>query len=206
MLVSDLQEELALHVHDVNNGEVTSAQWLMFINSAARDARTSGWLVRQTDDTSIEVSASTYEYDIPAGFAYIQELYIEETINQSSVYVREIPRSHWDVRLNASTGNPELAFNTLSELTPSKHIRIIGQKRPTIYISPTQTIDAGMEGFIRERALYYGYRFLGAGLSELSKWRQDMAKMSFTTAESMLHRQPQEMRELPNSTEVPGRG
>lgn len=206
MLVSDLQDELALHVHDPNYGEISAAQWLMFINSAARDLRDSGWLVRQTDDTSIVTASNDFDYDVPAGFAYVSDMFIEETINGVSVYVRRIPRHHWTIRENPTSGNPEFYFSTISELVSGKHLRIIGQKRPTIYTSPTETLNPGMEAFLRERALCYGARFLGAGSSELARWRQTIAGQALASSEQFLRRQPQEMRELPDSIEVPGRG
>ena len=139
MLVSEMSDELALHAHDPTNAEVSAAQWMTFVNAAARDARTSGWLVRATDDISIAIASGTYEYSIPTTFAYIQTLYQEESLGSSSLYVQEVPRNHWDIRLNPSTGVPEIYFTTLTYVVNGKHIRIIGQKRPTIYTSPSQT-------------------------------------------------------------------
>ena len=205
MLVSDLRDELALHAHDPSYGEISQAQMLTFIASAARDARhAGGWLVRLEDDESLTAASTTYEYAVPTGFAYISHLEIEETINGTAVYVNELPRSHWDVTLNG--GVPVFKFNTITQLTPGKRIKVHGQQRPTIYTVATQTIDAGMESFIRERALYFVFRYLGAGLSELARWRQQMAIQSWQTSEMFLRRHPQEFRMLPNAIEVPGRG
>ena len=204
MLVSDLQTELALHAHDPSNGEISAAQWLAFIASAARDARSSGWLIRLEDDESITIAASTYEYNVPASFAYIYQMFVEETINGSAVYVHEVPRHHWDIRVNGSV--PVFTFSTITELTPDKHLKIVGQQRPTIHSATGTTIDAGMESFLRERALYFGFRYIGAGLSELARWRQELSRQSWVMSEALLRRHPQEFRQLPNALEVPGRG
>lgn len=199
-----MQLELALHGHDISNGEVSTAQWLSFIVSAVRDCRSSGWLIRLEDDESITVTATAYEYNVPSGFAYVEKLLIEETIQSTAVYVREIPKGHWEIRLNGSV--PVFTFGTITELTPGRTIKVIGQKRPTIYTAANETIDAGMEGFLRERALYFGFRYMGAGISELARWRQQMSIQAFNSSEAMLGRHPQEFRSLPASEEVPGRG
>ena len=178
---------------------------LTFIASAARDARhAAGWLIRLEDDESLTVVSNTYEYTIPASFAYISHLEMEEIISGTSVYVQEIPRSHWDITINA--GVPAFKFNTITQLTVGRRLKVHGQQRPTIYTVGTQTLDAGMESFLRERALYFVFRYLGAGLSELARWRQQMAIQSWQTSEMFLRRHPQEFRALPNAIEVPGRG
>ena len=203
--MSELQTEVALHAHDPSNGELSAAQLLTFIASAARDARhAAGWLIRLEDDESLTVVSNTYEYTIPASFAYISHLEMEEIISGTSVYVQEIPRSHWDITINA--GVPAFKFNTITQLTVGRRLKVHGQQRPTIYTVGTQTLDAGMESFLRERALYFVFRYLGAGLSELARWRQQMAIQSWQTSEMFLRRHPQEFRALPNAIEVPGRG
>lgn len=204
MLVSDLYAECALHTHDVAYAELSTSNWISFIASAARDMRSSGWLIRLEDDESLSATSNQYEYDVPASFAYIETLYLEESINGTSVYTHQMPRAHWEIRLNG--GAPTIYFLSLNELVPDKHIKIIGQKRPTIYTSGSETIDPGAESFLRERALYFGFRFLGAGLSELARWRQAMSSQCFVTSETMLRRHPQEFRALPSAVEIPGRG
>lgn len=204
MLLKDLREETSLAVHDPDFNEITKSQWTLFFRSAGMDARSSGWLLDVEDDESLTVADNTFNYAVPNGFAYIDSLMIEETSDGNSVYVREIPSVHYDIRLDG--GKPVFAFVTLSELNTGKHIKVIGQARPTIYTDENQQIDRGMETFIRERALYFAFRFLGAGLSELARWRQQMATYCFQTSEAMLSRHPQEFRSKPSSRAVPGRG
>ena len=204
MLVSDLQDEVALHTHDIGKAEISAANLLVFINSAARDARNSGWLERLEDDESLEAAASTWEYDVPADFAYVEKLYIEETEENTDVYTNRIPEAHWEIRLNGS--DPVFVFSSLQYLPAGKNIKVVGQKRPTIYTTAGQTIDLGMESFLRERVLFFAFRYLGAGLSELARWRQSMATTSWQLSEAFLRRHPQEFRALPSSQEVPGRG
>ena len=203
MLVSEMVTEVALHIHDPSNQEVTAAQLLTFIQSAARDCRSSGWLVFLEDDESLETTANTYEYTIPASFAYIESLWLEETINGVSTYTYMIPRGHYTITYNGS--NPVFSFFTLTNLTVGRNIKVRGQQRPTIYTATGNTIDAGMEGFLRERVIYFALRYIGSGQSELARFRQQMAVFAFQSSEAMLKRHPQEFRVKPSSVVVPGR-
>lgn len=203
MNLETLRDDCALMVHDPSYNELSQAQWLTLVRSAAQDARSSGWMIPIEDSESITCVGNTFEYDIPTGFAYIDGLLIEETITGSSVYVRPVPNSHWEPRLNG--GVAVFSFNTITELTVGKHIKVIGQARPSIYVNADQNIDAGMESFIRERALYFAFRYLGAGRSELAGYRQQMAQQAWTTSELFLKRHPQEFRVHPSAKEVPGR-
>ena len=205
MLVSELVTEVALHCHDEGNAELSAANLFIMVNSAARDARhTAGWLIRLEDDETLEAAENDWEYDVPASFAYIEKLLIEETVNSSSVYTTEIPRHTYEVRLNG--GVPVFAFSSLQFLQPGKNIKVIGQKRATIYTATSNTIDPGMESFLRERTLYFAFRYMAAGLSELAAWRRQMSIQCWQTSEAFLRRHPQEFRMMPSAIEVPGRG
>lgn len=204
MLVRDMATECALMVHDVAMNEILRSQWLMFIRSAGMDARSSGWLVDLEDSESLTVANDTWEYTVPAGFAYIEKIMLESTVNGTSVYIDAIPNSHWEPRLNGSA--PVISFATQTSLDVGMHLKVIGQARPTIYIDENEVIDRGMEAFIRERTLYFAFRFMGAGLSELARWRQQMSTQAWQTSEMMLQRHPQEMRVRPSSRAVQGRG
>lgn len=202
--VKTLRDECALHLHDVDFAEISEAHWLSFIRSASMDGRNAGWYIDVEDDESLTVAASDYDYTVPQHFAYLDRILIEETINGTSVYVREVPRSHWTVRLNG--GVPVIEFSTVTELTVDKKLKLIGQKRPTLYTSADQPVDSGMESFLRERALYFAFRYTGAGLSELARWRQQMSVQSHQSSEAFLMRHPQEFRMHPSAILVPGRG
>lgn len=204
MLVKDLRELCATMSHDPNYGEISKSMWMQFFTSAGMDARSSGWYLHAEDDESLTVVANTWEYDVPAGFAYIEAILQESTVNGTSVYTDIVEKSYWDIRLNGS--NPVITFNNLWVMDEGKKLKIIGQARPTVYTNENETIDRGMETFIRERALYFAFRFLGAGGSELARWRQQMSTQAWQTSEMMLQRHPQEFRMAPSARVVPGRG
>ena len=208
MIVQDLIDDAAIHAHDPDYGEIERTTWLAFVRSASRHARSSGWLIDLEDDETLEVAEDTWEYTVPQGFAYVSALYLEETINGTSVYVNEIPQAHWapdrKIRVNGSV--PVFSFGTRSSLSVGDNIKVVGQKRPTVYTDLNQDIDPGMEGFLLERTLYYAFRYLGAGMSDLSRWRQQMSIQAFQSSEMLLARHPQEFRVQPSSISVPGRG
>lgn len=203
MDVLTLQTDCALMLHDAGLAEITSAQWVSFIRSASLDARNEGWYIYMEDDESLAVAMNTYEYNVPSTFCSVDKLLIEETISGIPVYVTEIPRPHYELRLNG--GVPVFTFNTITQLVYGKHIKVVGQKRPTIYSSTADAVDAGMESFLRERALYFGFRYTGAGMSELAAWRRQMAVQAWQTSEAFLHRHPASFRQSPSGQIVPGR-
>lgn len=201
--VDELVWEVALHAGDPSYSELSEQHLLALVRSAAYDARNSGWLLPHEEDESLTVTENTYEYAVPLDFAYIEKMYLEETINSTDIYIEPVPSNHWELRLNGAI--PVIYFNTLSAVTIGKNLKIVGQKRPTLYHIRDQIIDRGMESFLRERALYYAFRILGAGMSELARWRQTMSQQSWATSEAFLRRHPQEFRVNPNSRHVPGR-
>lgn len=204
MLVKDIRDLCATMCHDPSYGEISKAMWMQFITSAGMDARSAGWYLHAEDDESITVVANTWEYDVPAGFAYIEAILQESTVNGTSVYTDIVEKAYWDIRLNA--GAPVITFDNLWVMDEGKKLKIIGQARPTVYTNENETIDRGMETFIRERALYFAFRFLGAGGSELARWRQQMSTQAWQTSEMFLQRHPQEFRMAPSARVVPGRG
>lgn len=199
-----LRDDCALMVHDPEYNEITALQWMVFLRSASMDARNKGWLIDAEDDESLTANpTSTYEYTVPNGFAYVDRLALGETASGTTIYTEDIPRNHWEIRLNGSV--PVFVFATTTSLSPSSPIKVIGQKRPTMYTSPDEPVDGGMESFLRERALYYAFRYIGAGSSELAGWRRQMSGMSKDESDRMLTRHPQEFRMHPDARVVPGR-
>lgn len=200
MKVQTLLSMVTLMIRDVNQGEYTTAQLLLLLQSAAWDFRDGGWLLRMEDDESIVVVANTPEYDVPADFAYVQDLYLERTLGNSSDFSTQIPRGHWDIRLNDN--GPQFVFYTQSFLDVGKNVKIVGQKRPTIYTDLNQDVDVGMIVRLRERVKFYARMGMAPGNSEL-------ARMRYTTAvtERQLERPypPKTFRQLPGAKPVPGR-
>ena len=201
MDVRTLANDCALMTHDPSFNEITAPQWLVFIRSASSLCRNKGWLVDYEDDESIDVVASQFDYAVPLPFAYVDRLLVSET--DGVTYIDPVPGEQWEIRLN--DGVPKFSFVTLSYLSPGSTLKVVGQRRPTIYTSLDEQIDAGMDSFLLERALYYGFRYLGAGSSELAGWRRQMSQQSFQTSEELLRRHPQEFRMHPSATYVSGR-
>lgn len=204
MQVRDLRDLCAAIIGDPSYGELTKATWMLFFAAAGMDARSAGWLLHAEDNESVTVVANTWEYTVPAGFAYIEGLILSETLNGTTVYIQTIPQSHWSIRLNG--GVPVFTFSLQHYLVTGRNIKVVGQTRPTIYTDENETIDRGMESFIRERALMFAFRRLGIGLSELARWRQQMATQSWQTSQLFLQNHPQEFRMAPSALIVPGRG
>lgn len=208
MIVDEMISECALHVHDPNLNEIGRTTWLAFITSASRYVRSSGWLVPVEDDESLTITVNVYDYDIPRPFAYISDIWREDRVAGVSVFNIYMPQDWWapggQIRMNG--GRPVLNFHNQSYLESGFKLKIVGQRRPTVYSDVTQSIDPGMEGMIQERTLYYAFRYLGAGMSELARWRQQMSVQSFQSSEQLLARHPQEFRVNPSSLVVPGRG
>lgn len=198
-----LRDDCALMLHDPDYNEISALQWMVFLRSASMDARNKGWLVDAEDDESLTADPTEYSYTVPSNFAYIDQLLMGETAEGSTIYVMDIPRNHWTLRLNG--GVPVIAFVTTQLLVPNESIKVIGQKRPTMYTSPDEPVDGGMESFLRERALYYAFRFTGAGSSELAAFRRQQAQLCLQNSEEMLRRHPQEFRMHPSARVVPGR-
>lgn len=123
-----------------------------------------------------------------------------------------IPRAYW--RLQTGTGGqttdqagrgsrPLIIFNDwYFSYTVGTPIKVIGQKRPTIYTAGTSTVDDGMESFLEEQAGALACRFLTArGSRDHAQIAVDM----FARANDFLRYHPSEFRVKTSSTHVPGR-
>ncbi len=204
LTVDELRGEIAHHVQDPAYLLVNRAQVLTFINSAAWDAQNEGWLL-DTQDESITFSSSDFEYDVPSGFAYIHELWMEGTTG-TSVYDTFIPWHQWEIVLDAA-GSPAIHFSRES-FTPTATIdlRIKGQTRPTTeYASASANIDTGMESFIRERAIAYAARNLSRQGGAHAQQYAVLAQEAMVTSESLLQQQAELFRPKLYARVVPGR-
>lgn len=199
--VSDLVTDIRLRVGDLNSSELTDAQIISFINMAARDARSSGWLLRHQEEGSVtDDSAHGSVIDLSATpFAYVSRTMVKE--RTGGPFKIELPGTYWWINASA-----KLIFEpSLYRPEAGTPVLLIGQKRPSLYSSGTDTVDSGMEAFLRERASAYALRLLAAGRSEFAQYRQQEAELAFRDSELLLARHPQEFRVLPNSKLVPGR-
>lgn len=204
MTVNELLQEIAQHLGDPRMERLDVDRLIFFLNSAARDAANQGWYILEEEDESITLSANTYDYNVPANFAYIHELWIEDT-SQSGVFTEFVPYHHWALVLDG--GVPKIRFDkNLAHLPTGKRVKVVGQRRPTTNYSVGATsIDTGMESFLRERSVAYAARFLAGGGPELQQWYSQLAAQSFAISQEMLSSHPQQFRLRSNARYVPTR-
>lgn len=202
--VTQLQADIALRLHDASNEELSTANLLLFINQAVRWLKNSGVLITLEENESLTEAANTYTFTVPATFAYIQRLIRENTATGTYDGYNAFPMEFW--RLGLDGGNPTIFFDE-ARYVPSAgaNIKIIGQRRPTIYTAGSDTVDEGLENILLERSLYYAFMFLAAGRSEYAGWRQQEAILARAESEQALARAPQQFRMKPQSRYVPGR-
>lgn len=202
MLVSELWADIALRIHDVGNAEVSTSQLTSFINMAARDARNLGWLLDLEEDESLLETATTFSFAVPANFAYIQTL-LRENIS-TGTFDYEIARGEWRLGLDGSVPTLFL-FEPWYIPAVGSNIKIIGQKRPSLYSAGGDTVDAFLEPYLREKATYYSGMFVAFGESEYAATRRDAALLAAREANKMSSESPQVFRMRPNSRHVPTR-
>jgi len=148
MLVSTLKKEIAFLATDPTMRQVSSEQLLVLINQAVDDLIGYGWLTPMIEDTTLLMVDGTYNYLIPADWAYIEDILTE---GDTGIYDDVIPQHQWRIELLA--GGPYVVFNSY-EWGPiaDSHLKLIGQKRPARYASDAATVDPLFIPFIRDRA------------------------------------------------------
>lgn len=193
--------QVARRVRDATQSELTAAGYLDFINMAIDDLKLEGWLEPQAEDTSLSVLAGTYTYTIPDGFAYIRRL---EQADSDGSYPMDsiIPAHYWFIENDAQIN---IRPDYHAGLVTGRTIKIVGQKRPSGGVLGSATIVAGMESFVRERAVTYVAEYLASGDSALAGFRQRLAEGNWPKSQQLLARHPQEFRVKPSSVHVPGR-
>lgn len=212
MLLRELIDEIMEHLQLPDEIGLGIPSMMTYVNSAARDARNSGWLVHLEDDESITFAQDTWEYAVPASFAYVRDLRVENDTTSPSTWDEIIPEGYWaPPRIDA--GVPKFFLIRPFMIPVGLKMKVVGQKRPSLYSALTDTIDSGMESFLRERAIVYSMSFLRA--SAKSIWTEtdsgvDSERFAMwdrrrRDSELMLGRHPQEFRTRPSSWYVPGR-
>ena len=201
--VLDIIDSVKGQLREPDDMEVTVAQVQTFINDAVQDARNSGWLLPIEDDESLTFLANTYEYEVPAGFVYIRELRIEDTSTTPVTWSEEVPGHLWEMRVDG--GDPMFFFHRGYALPVGRKMKVIGQKNLTAYSALDDTIDPGMESFLRTRALYFALGFVSPVSPETDQQRLIKVQQAYRDSEFMLARQPMRFRVKPSSRIVPGR-
>lgn len=188
------------------NVQISIPQLLTFINDAALDLRNSGWLIILADDESLEFAVNDYDYNVPASFTFIHEIRVEDTTVSPSTYDEIVERHFWRIAEDVA-GTPELIFHTGFPIPTGKKMKVMGQKRPSLYTAITDTIDAGMESFIRESALASALSYMASARPdvEFERGRFALAQEARLRANRFLALQPMRFRQFPNSEYVPTR-
>jgi hypothetical protein len=204
LTVDELRDEIAHHIQDPASQLLNRQQLLEMINSAAWDAAAEGWVL-ETQDESLTLASNDYEYDVPAGLAYIHEIWAE-SVAAAGTYPTFIPWYQWEIVVDAS-GTPAIHFSRES-YTPvvSIDLRLKGQTRPTSeYSEGSDEIDPGMESFIRERAITYAARNLSSHGGAHAQQYAQMEQIAMAASESLLQQQAEFFRPKRYARAVPGR-
>lgn len=196
---TQIAARIAYRVHDSGQEEVDAAGYLSFLNDAVEDLNAAGWLL-PIAEAEVAQTASTYEFNIPASFAYIKEVRLE---GASGVYDQVIPYWAWDTTLADSTPVVRIDSRRVTPDATKKYL-VIGQKRPAAYVGAT-TIESGLVGFLRERGVSYAAAYVAGGNSEYAAQRRELAEIAFRNSELMLQNTPEEFRVIPGSRPVPTR-
>ena len=193
--IANLVTSVSEVIRDPGLAEITQTQIITFLNDAAQDASGQGWLIWLSDNTSLTFIPATFSYAVPASFAYIKDV-------ESTVAV--IGRHYWDLRLVSAA--PVILFNSFFTI-PTGAIKVTGYRRPTTaYVLTSETVDPGMESFLRERAASLALEMMSAGLSELDRLRSTQAERRFRNSELALERHVKYIERLvPALRLVPGR-
>ena len=200
--VLSLIDSIQVAIRGPDEIEISIGQVQTFINDAAQEARSSGWLLPLEDDESITFAANTYEYNVPASFAYVYMLRVEDDTTTPSTWNEIIEHHLWDIRIDG--GVPKYFIHRGVGLPVPQKLKTVGQKRPTIYSALADTIDPGMEAFLLRRATAAALGFVSA-TGDLDPQRFSMWQQHRRDAELLLGRHPMEYRVRPSSKYVLGR-
>lgn len=187
-----------MHVRDTGADEISEANLLILINDAAQEASNSGWWIPIEDDESVTLANDDHEYNVPAGFAAIRELRLGADADTI------IARHYWRLRLNGTV--PVFAFDpSWQNVYTAGEMKVTGWKRPNTSYALGNTIDPGLESFLRERAAAHALGYMAAGTSELDRYRQTFSEIKKRDSEELLGRRPEQFKILPLARYVPGR-
>jgi len=197
-------EMVALRVHDPSQVEITDTQYGLLVNSAIDDLSGAGVVLPLEEDESLTFSTTTFQYNVPAGFAFIQELRLESSAS-SGKYPTAIHPSLWTVVLDGAAAKFQFDENEAPMSTwNGLKMKIRGQQRVP-QLTGADTVEPGLEAFIRERTVAYAAEFVAGGESELAAQRRRLSEVAWERSERLLARIPPMYRISPDSKRVPGR-
>jgi len=204
LTIDELRDEISHHIQDPANRLVNRDQLLEFINSAAWDAAASGIVIPLEESESLTLVTGQFDYTVPASFAYIHEIW-SETTAATNVYPDIIPWNRWQLVFDGSVSVIRFSrefFTIVNDLD----LKVKGHERPTSeYSSATSNIDAGLESFIRERAVSYAARYMARNSGTQAQQYAQLVQEAFQTSEALLQQQEEFLRPSVYSRAVPNR-
>lgn len=201
--VKTLVDAIKAQLREPFEMEISIDQVVTFINNAADDAGGAGWMIPIEDDESLTYTNATTPLAVPATFAWVRE------IRYGSNYDSLIPRHYWDIRINSSA--PTFFWHTALSTTPAGALKVVGYKRPKndYATTLTETVDPGMDAFLRSRAMFHALQFLSTrGTAEEDTFRQAQVAGQFNVSENIMNAYLQRLQEtkvVPASRYVAGR-
>ena len=196
--VQTLIDSIEIQIRDFDNSEMTAARLLILIADASREAGSSGW-VRPVEidvddpDTDLKVA-------VGSGIDWIKDLRGRNNADRTEV----IERHYWRLAMDGT--DPALYFE--AEWTTRYSLTDLaaeGWIRPTVYTALGNTVDPGMEAFLRTRAAAHALRTMSSGGSELDRIRAQQSEMRMRDSQVFLDNVPEQYRLAPRARHVPGR-
>ncbi len=202
--IDELRDEIGHHIQDPAHRLVNRDQLLEFINSAAWDAAASNIVLPIEENESITLNTNTFDYGVPSSFAYIHEIW-QESSSGAGTYTDFIPWNRWQLAFDDAS--PVIRFSReFFTVVNDIDLKVKGHSRPTSeYSSAEDTIDAGLESFIRERAVAYAARYMARNSGTQAQQYAQLVQEAFQTSENFLQFQEGFFRPNIYSRAVPSR-
>ncbi len=204
--IQNLMDSIEVHIRDFTNVEMTEVQLLVLINDASEEAGGSGW-VRPFESANISAPVDG-KSAAPATIAWIKDLRGEGSAHRAII----VERHYWRLGMEGSTPNiyfeeslgPPVSGYTTKYPTLTTLVAE-GWARPSAYTLVSDTVDAGMESFLLDRASAHALRAMVAGTSELDRIRAQQSEIKMRDSQVFLDNIPEEFKVLPRARHVPGR-
>ena len=197
--VQNLIDSIEIHIRDFDNSEMTEARLIILIADASREAGASGWV--RPVEVAVADPTGDLKVDVPAGIAWVKDLRGSTDPLRPTV----VERHYWRMAMDSTT--PAFFFESEYDTTYASLTSLIaeGWDRPTVYTVVGDTIDAGMEAFLLDRAASHALRTMAAGGSELDRIRGQQSEIKMRDSQVFLDNIPEQFKVLPRSRHVPGR-
>jgi len=125
------------------------------INAGIREAGFA-WLVRSSDESTVDISDDVYEYTLPTDIVYLDRVLLREDTDEPW---GELPRSNW--RAIGEPGSQELSFITWDALSEDYTVRLEYHKLPSELTTDSgspglgEPVERGLYEFVYNYALYW---------------------------------------------------